>query len=482
MNINKVAALLEPPYRQHVVPDVPLQTIPAPRSLLTANRIDLSFKLLYLSYKNITTDLYVKLYKEHIDAFTLGTFREPFTPEKTSFQSYVTRFDELYDSIASTGFDKTRSIIPLACNGSIVNGSHRTACAIHARREVCGIRLSMQPRSYNWWFFRSRGMRDASLEIAAKHFVSHAENVYVALLWPRSSSEHAEIAKSFKNVIYDKKGIMLTRRGAHNLVSMCYKGEPWLGAAALDYPGAVSKVRGIYRRGEPLRVIAFQDSDRRAVRDNKDRIRSRFKYGKHCVHVTDSRTEATLLGSLLFNENGINFLNFANINRCHSLSEKWLKLSQFVKSNDLSYDDFVVDSGMVLELYGIREANDIDIIVSSKVVGLRGRSAENGIDLHGDDDLEYHKLSRDELVYDPTYSFTYRGVKFVSLRQVYAAKKARSGPRDRFDLRLMRHCQSDFSWRAAYLSALRSRVYRYKARYLDPVIGVLRERLRGGAR
>lgn len=482
MNIKEVAALLEPPYRQYVVPDAPLQAISAPRSLLTANRIDLSFKLLYLSYKNIATSLYLELYKEHIDAFTLGTFRDPFTPEKGSFQSYIARFDELYDSIASTGFDKTQSVIPLACDGSIVNGAHRTACAIHTQREIYGIRLSMQPRSYNWWFFRSRGMHNVSLEIAAQHFVGHADNVYIALLWPRSSNDHVEIAKSFKNVIYDKKGIMLTRRGAHNLVSMCYEGEPWLGAAASDYPGAVSKVREVYRRGKPLRVIAFQDPDRNAVRDNKDRVRSRFKYGKHCVHVTDSRAEAMLLGSLLFNENGINFLNFANPNIYRTLPEKWSKLAQFVKLNNLGYDDFVVDSGMVLELYGLREANDIDIIVSSKVVGLRARSAGDGVDLHGDNDLEYHKLNCDELVYDPTYSFTYRGVKFVSLRQVYAAKKARGSPRDRLDLGLMRRCHSDSSRMAAYLSALRSRVYRYKARYLDPAMGVLRERLRGHAR
>jgi hypothetical protein len=420
-------------YRDRLPPDARVETIDDPISLLTWNRLDIAIKLAWLTHKDLSTSAFSTLYAEHLRFFSLGTFVEPDNPAKNTLETYFDAFEAIKRSIGEQGFDPALSVIPLAVDGSILNGSHRVACAIHEGSNVAAVRVPIEPARYDWNFFHQRGMSPMLLDAAASQFIKFAERTYIALLWPRSASMHKEIAGKFERVIY-KKTVWLGRNGIHNLLSVCYRNEPWLGSRSRNYPGIPGKLAEIYSDKEPLRVVAFQANTLDEVRELKERIRSSMNHGKHAIHITDSESETKSLSALLFNANGINFLNFGYPNRFSSMEAKLNAIREFAVTNAVPLERIIADSGMTLALYGLRPANDVDVLLDSRA----GHSIEYlpGIESH-DSELCFHGTSADDLVHNPNLHFTFDGIKFVSVSQVRAFKQRRLDTKDKTDLALI---------------------------------------------
>ncbi len=100
---------------------------------LTHNRFDLAFKLYFLPLleSDCYSDFRRACYKYHIKAFSLGSFAEPGNLEKNSYEKYEDVFRQLFHDIQKSGFDETKSLIPLSEDGSILNGAHRTIYDVH---------------------------------------------------------------------------------------------------------------------------------------------------------------------------------------------------------------------------------------------------------------------------------------------------------------------------------------------------------------
>src|SRR5215217_7183880 len=88
-----------------------------PRCLLTWNRLDIATKVTYLNLKTKSSKYATRLYKNHLNAFSLGLFTEPDHIKKGSFTKYVAEFEEIARSIRENGFDARISLIPLADDG-----------------------------------------------------------------------------------------------------------------------------------------------------------------------------------------------------------------------------------------------------------------------------------------------------------------------------------------------------------------------------
>ena len=69
------------------------------QELLTSNRFDLAFKLLYIENKDKKVKFAEEIYKEHIRAFSLGKFTEPGKLEKDSFKKFVEEFQNIFEDI-----------------------------------------------------------------------------------------------------------------------------------------------------------------------------------------------------------------------------------------------------------------------------------------------------------------------------------------------------------------------------------------------
>lgn len=404
-----------------------------PSKLITYNRLDLAIKILYLRMCDyVDVRFAAELYEQHIKAFSLGSFTEPGKLEKNSIHRYFNDFEAIFNSISIEGFKEAESLIPLSSSGSIANGSHRVASAFKLNKEVPSVLLKMPDDNYDFNFFLKRGMCKRDIETGVTSFIEFAENCYVALLWPSAKGRKKELYNLIPNIVY-QKNVALNHLGAHNLISQVYCNENWLGKREEGYPGVKNKLVECFKTFDDLTVVAFQSSSLREVKLIKENIRRMFSIGKHSVHITDTKDEAIRIARILFNENSIHFLNYGDPNKYLSVHKKIERFKKFIKKNNIDLDKTVLDSSIVMTLYGIRECNDIDFLAVKENI----KHYDEIIDNH-QNELVFHQESKNSLILNQKLYFYYDDLKFISFSQLYKMKKNRSEKKDQNDLILMK--------------------------------------------
>ncbi len=426
----ELKGIIEPHfYKDLKLIDYEIKTVRAIK-LLTSNRLDLAFKLLYLEMKDIGVVFAKEAYKDHIRAFSLGKFEEPGNEEKTDFDKFLKSFCRTYNDIKQNGFDKGKTVIPLTNSNSIANGAHRVASAIYLDKYVDCVRLGIFDHVYDYNYFYNRNVSRDTLDAVATKFVEYAENVYVALIWPTAKGNDAEIEKIIPNIVY-RKDIQLNSNGAHNLLSQIYYGEDWLGNIENNYKGSKAKLVECFKTFDPIRAIAFQANTLDEVLKIKDRIRDVFNVGKHSIHITDTKEEAIRVVRVVFNSNGIHFLNYAKPNKYKSIHSEISRFKSLLDKNGSNINDVVMDADSTLALYGIRECDNAQKIFddNTRFINYDGT--------HQDEVPNFHNEKRLELIYSPSYYFYFDDLKFVSFSQLYKFKKNRSKEKDISDCGMM---------------------------------------------
>ena len=386
---------------------------------LTPNRFDLAIKLAYLDQpeSSFARDLYC----EHIKAFSLGRYTERGNSEKKDINDFEKSFKSVFQDIKEKGFDPEKSLIPLACDGSILNGAHRTAVTIFLKKTAATVITDIQPSNYNYDFFVQRGMSQELTDFVARKYIDYSDNCYVALIWPSAKGKKKEIEKAIgKNKIVYKKNIKLNYNAAHNLLVESYLGEPWLGDEEKNYPGVKNKLIPCFPNNDyNVRLYVFQSDSLSDVLNIKEEIRSLFNLGKHALHITDTKLEAKHLASILFNSNSLHFLCHGKPLQFKSTLEKFSAFKQFLSNHHKSFEDFALDTGIVLSMYGVRETSDIDYICLDE-------SFSGSTDIIERHDLSAFGESEQEIIYDPRLHFYYRGIKCVSLKIIGKVKRNRA--------------------------------------------------------
>jgi hypothetical protein len=135
-------------------------------------------------------------------------------------------------------------------------------------------------------------------------------------------------------------------------------------------------------------------------------IRKDLGRGNDSLHINDTHEQTMQLAQALFNDNGIHFLN-------HAHPRTYAHAHVRAHAHGVS-----IDSGGVLEAYGLRPASDIDFVDE---------------DLH----LEFHGVPLQTLLEDPHNFFWSAGVKYASISAVRRMKQNRGEEKDKRDLALM---------------------------------------------
>ena len=433
INKDDLINLLEPHFKKDLLQDnYEVKTITATK-LLTHNRFDIAFKLLYLELREKNLALAKEIYKDHIRALTLNKFTEPGNRNKNSLVKFIADFENTFHDIKINGFDNNKSILPLSKDNSIANGAHRISSSIFLDKRVSVVNINSDNHNYNYKFFYNRNVPELFLDFAAEKFIEYSNNIYLAFVWPTAKGFDKEIEKLIPSIVY-RKEISLNITGAHNLLSQIYYGEKWLGNFNNNFKGAYGKLMECFKNFDPVRVIAFQANNLKQVSVIKDEIRNLFNIGKHSIHITDSKEEALRISKLVFNNNSIHFLNNSNPNKYISIHSKIKQFKNFLNKNEINFDDAVLDSGIVLSIYGLRECKDIDFIVSKT---LKSKYQQNGIENH-DQELVFHKKNKEEIIFNPKYYFSYQNLKFISFSQLYKMKLIRAEEKDINDVKMMK--------------------------------------------
>lgn len=403
-----------------------------PLNLLSYKRFDIAFKVTFLDMINKNYRFGKSIYTMHIKAFSFGNYKEPENEKKVTIEKFIEIFHEIHKSILREGFDYKKTVIPLSKEGVILNGAHRFASALVCSKNIFYIKTEEISPVYDYSFFYKRNVPEHILDIVASKYVEITSNIQMALIWPSAVGNDEEIEQILGRIIY-KKSIDLNLNGAHNLISQVYSGEKWLGSVENDYNGTAPKIAGCFKNKGPLRIVLFESTSLNDVTIAKEKIRALFNIGKHSIHITDRHDEVLKLSKILFNDNSIHFINNAKPNTFLAFHKQLSLFSEFVKKNKINPDDILIDSGMVLTLYGIRKCEDIDYILANKV---EIYFKEDNINNH-DSELSYHEKSKEDLIYDPSNFLYFADFKFVSFRQVYSFKKNRGSEKDLIDLSIM---------------------------------------------
>ena len=271
-----------------------------PRTLLTPNRLDLAFRLLYLSKRSTFPELSSAVYKEDIRAQSLGTFQDPHNLKKATHLDFKHSFDSLAQSINSHSYDPSHGLVPLASDGTILNGSHRVACSIYYGNEVACVHTELSPYIINDKFYARRGVDDILITASIREYLEFSSNSYIACLWPSSYSIHSQALELLPNKIAVRK-LKLNLPSALSILHLCYRGMGWIGNSSTNYSGIYSKLYETFTDFTNFKAIAFSANSLDEVITIKRQIRSLADLEFSSIHITDTPEEAISLSRVLFN-------------------------------------------------------------------------------------------------------------------------------------------------------------------------------------
>lgn len=424
---------IEPHLHGGIVSELSTVNTVSALSLLTPNRFDIAFKLFYLRCKKFNERLAHDLYSIHLNVSTGGTFAEFGNKDKVGLEKFKADFSETVQSM-SGGFDTKKSIVPLCSRHEVANGAHRIAAGIFLNQSVATVDLDISSVVQDYRFFRKNGVDEKSMDLAALEYCRYADNIYLAVLWPATEKHMADHLKNIPNIIYSKD-VKFSPNGAINLISLLYNREDWLGAASENYPGAAMKVGECFPGYEsPVKFVLFQSSMEQ-VSKIKESIRAVANIGKSSVHITDTSEETRSVATAILSDNSVHFLNNSNHKWTLELISNLRQFATHLSKRGLTSDDLVIDGGTVMQVYGLRKADDVDVICLSEYKQIV--SEIPGLDVRSFDGI-YHGLDFSDLIYDPSYYFYFGGFKFISLQQLYVMKQKRREAKDILDSELIK--------------------------------------------
>ena len=280
------------------------------RSLLYPRRFDLFAKLYYIRLREENRDQALKVYTQHIKAFNPDE-KEPGRDDKQSLDDFVAYFDHLINHFATSSFDATVSVVPVDANGIILDGGHRVAAlAFYDKDVVVGQYAAVHSvADFDYQYFLKRGLSRRVCDIVALETIRWCQDVYVACLWPIMGKDKKKAIDKIRQLavpFYDKS-LSTSLRSFGKFITQVYKAQSWVGTESNHYKGAMDKAAHCYASHGEMSFVFFSTSKGLdAVLQLKDQIRSDYPYGKHSIHITDTKEETKDIACLLLTQDGQN--------------------------------------------------------------------------------------------------------------------------------------------------------------------------------
>lgn len=418
------------------------------RKLLTSNRFDFFAILQYIDQKvkGVTDLSFAKdIYYQRTNVITGFTCKEKGNSKKSSFNEFVAVLDKLLYDFQHNQFDIDSSLIPVDCNYVPVDGAHRICCAAYFNMPVRIVRFIDKDFKQNVTsdFLQKHTLPEYAADAMALEYCKWNANAFMLFLWPKAfvnenkREEAIKVISESVNIVYQKRAV-LTYEAVRNLMIQIYSHMDWVGTVDNDFYSTYVKADEVWDKNGQVQFLLVEGSDTETILELKKRVRNIFGIGLASIHSTDNSTETLIAANLLFNKNSMHHLIYGRptkYTQSHHLIDKYKK-ELIERGYDL--DKFVVGSSMVLAVYGIREAGDLDFYSLYDDVKLSEQDYEEHYDY-----LKLHKKTKIDLIVNPLNYFIYNGVKFITLECLANFKRNRNYARDKNDLRLINtYCNS----------------------------------------
>jgi len=347
-------------------------------------------------------------YLEHLACWN-NFFEEE--PQKSGPEDFMAGFKSMADDFISGKFLSLQDSIPVNKNYQPQNGAHRISLLLAAKQlgmttSPASFQVLSRPdRSWNFDFFRRRGLSPASIRWGLLE-KSRAGRLTTLIVWPRALGYLSEIES-----VLDSEGLssrmsfdlVLDRQQILGLVAHAYWGEAW----AKGYGGLRSKaVEAGFEGG--IRVTFLPSLGASAARDLKERMRSKWDGEFQGVHTSDGPEDCHRLVTLTTDEDSLRFLRFI------SWSYVFGKFSQLLETARLNLGErkrmlFAFSGSLIIALAGGREPADTDFLIADSDDDILGWSNHRSY-------LRRLGLDGDEIVLNPAKHVWFLGYRFIHPR------------------------------------------------------------------
>lgn len=429
-----------------------------PKGIITSDRLDVIVR--YLFFKNLA---YGKLSKE-IESLYCRTILsrtgaiEPtdyYSPEeKIGIDSHIQSAKNLLDSIKENGF-KQEYYIPIAKDYGLYNGAHRIAAGIALNQNVW-IKYEGEHGVKNLdfeWFVDNGFSIEDQLRVL-RGFADIYTNCGIFVLFGTCKSEWEYIIKRIGRSLHIVGSLDLDFSKDYlafeNLIHDIY----------LDY----DNTSAIERKIELLkfaklivRVVVVSDEHHKSndfyndMVNIKTDIRNSLdsKYPANAfitLHGSDNREEFIHMKNILLSVNNLRCLGMRCKTNVRDEFLNWIvKYKQYCKNHGIDTNDACIIGSSPLEVMGIRNSTDIDIVISPELRKVYG----DGI-VHLTEELDianrnYVKNEKngeiyifdEQLIYDDNYHFIFCGCKFANIELIHKRKSTSDREKDIKDVRFI---------------------------------------------
>lgn len=400
---------------------------------ITSNRFDLMAKYLYVKHFHIKkyTNFFIELYKSHINTFN-GCYEYPGT--KNNINDFIQSFDNLILSIKNNNFNNDFPI-PIGNNNVIINGAHRIVTSYFLKKNIYFQYQNKVACPYNYSFFLNRkkfpSLQPIYADTMALEYININSNIRIMCLYPKAYNINniniiKNIISTYGNIYYEKT-IQFNQNGFNNLIKELYRGEKWIGGL---FPNGVTEKTKLCFDNKPTTFFLIDMKDTNKLIEMKEKCRSLYKLKKHSLHVSDYTNDTFRIASSVLNKNSIHFLN--NGTNDITMNTKLL-LNKFFNEVKLNKEDFCLTSSLIMEMYGLRQAKDIDYLHENNY-----NINTNNIGLHSGIWENYYNIHKKNIIYNPENHFYFNGFKFATLKVIMDMKQNRAEFKDLNDIELIK--------------------------------------------
>ncbi|MCH8519517.1 MAG: hypothetical protein LAT82_02060 [Nanoarchaeota archaeon] len=410
-------------------------------------RLDVIIKYLYVKayVENNNYQYYKNLYINSIKLINGGI-----EDDKSSVDNFLEKFNTLIDSIQKKGFDKNFPI-PVGENNIILNGAHRLAVCMYFNIEPkIENKKEISKCNYDLDFFKKGGIKEKDIFKLINTYSKFKQQLNIFILWEPSKKYwnkiKTDISKEYQ-IIFDYT-FKLDKKSMRNLIREMYVFE--YNFENSNYIDLKIKNLEHFSRNQYFYVIItkskkekeFDRGGKIALEDLinlKEKIRDKMnkilpKELFITLHTNDNLSHSQYLINLIFNDNNLKYLNLRSKKFVNKLDKKLLQFQKILNLKDISKQEICIVEDSVLELCGIRESKDLDIISKTS---LNFEYNDEFIETHKRDiNIEKTKISDDEIIYNHDYHFYYKGFKFMNL-ELIKLRKDKHNKKEAFDIKLI---------------------------------------------
>ena len=421
-----------------------------PSLLLCSDRIDVVARyLLFRDFMNdIENEKHLSLFSRFVFARTGGIEADSYFSGKgkNSVQEYISKGRELCKNIKENGFD-AQYYIPLGNDRKPYDGLHRMAAAIAAGEKI---------------YVHDYADRDA-LDCDMKWFKEQGFSL----------EDRLEILRGFCDVYHGKCGMLVLYAPCKELweyiegqVKQRFK---IVDVFDLDYSSNFiafeNTLRQIYwdnnqynewltRKLDMLmlaplmfRIIVISDEAGNnnfyeEIHNLKKQIRVALSMDIDeripiQLHSSDSEEEFNHLKKILISQNQYK----SELSKINSYYRTWFlekleELKKWCNNNGVNIDDVCVVGSYVMELYGLREANDLNFIIKQNIKCNCETCACDLMMKHNYCiDEKGNVIADDIIIDDSSYHTVFADIKFCNLEFVYRYKQKRNSLKDINDVK-----------------------------------------------